>query len=220
MSQTIPVDMIDFESPITIVIIIATLLISWQAFNNSSLFEKFLFNPYAVKHRKEYYRLFSHMLVHTDWIHVGFNMYVFYSFGTFMEQVFKRKYGMQEGSLLFIALYILGGLVATLPAMRKHVDNYGYNAVGASGAVSAVIMAFMVMFPTMQIRMFFAIPMPAYVGVLIFFGLEHYLQRKGRTNIAHDAHIYGALFGILFIFILDSHALVNFVQSVRTSIFG
>jgi membrane associated rhomboid family serine protease len=211
---------------ISMVIIVATVVVSWQCFSNSTLFSKLLFNPYSVKHQREYYRILSHMLVHADWTHLLFNLFTFYSFGTFMEKVFTSErmfndffpelsfWGYSSGQLFFVLLYVLGGAVATLPSLRKHGDNYGYNAVGASGAVSAVMMAFMILFPTFEISFFLFIPMPAWIGALVFLGLEHYLSRNQRSNIAHDAHIWGALFGILFVAALQPRFIGMFVEKV------
>jgi membrane associated rhomboid family serine protease len=205
-------------TPVTTIILIATGLISWQAFNNSGLYEKMMYNPYRVKHEKQYYRLLSHTLIHADFFHLLLNMFVFYSFGRIMETYLSVKYGTGNGSLLFLVLYAAGALTATLPALRKHSDNYGYNAVGASGAVSAVMMAYMILFPLSEIGFFF-IPMKAFIGVVVFFAFEHFMNRSGKTNIAHDAHIWGALFGIMFIFFLQPQSLVAFFTSIRSYLF-
>lgn len=203
------------ETPITLIICIATGLVSWRAFENTSLLQKLLHHPYSVKHKREYYRLVSHALVHSGGLHLFFNLFVFYSFGRAIEMIFKIKYGEGTGSLLFIALYVLGVVVAAAPSMRKHADDYSYSAVGASGGVSAVLMAFMIMNPTAQIAFFFFIPMPAFLAVFVFFILERLMEKSGRTNIAHDAHIWGALFGIAFITLLDVNYLVDFIRQVR-----
>ena len=210
----------DFAAPLTLIITAATAIISYQAFNNYSLFQKLLFNPWSVKNRNEYYRVLSHTLVHSDFTHLAFNMITFYSFGSFLEQYFYKLWGQQNGMILFLVLYVGGTIVASLPALRKHSDDSSYNAVGASGAVSAIMMAFMIMFPMAQLRFFFLIPMPAYIGALVFFAMEHFLQKKGGTNIAHDAHIYGALAGILFVVLLDIDYLVRFFTQIRESWFG
>lgn len=202
------------EAPITLIIIATTAFVSWRAFDNSALFEKLLNNPYTIKHQKQYYRLFSHALIHADWMHLILNVYVFYSFGMVMESVFKSLWGNAQGSVYFLALYIGGALVAALPSQRKHGDNFGYNSVGASGAVSAVLMSYMVLFPTQQVLFFFAIPMPSFVAVLIFFGLEYFMNRSGKTGIAHDAHIWGAIFGIIFLLVVKPAAIINFFVQV------
>lgn len=220
-----------FSFSIAWIIIIATVVVSWQAFEKSWLFEKLLLNPYSVRHRKEYYRVLSHTLIHADWTHLLFNMFTMYSFGTFMEKVFTNEalfqaffpdfifWGEKTGQGLFLLLYLLGAIAATIPSILKHSNNFGYNAVGASGAVSAVMMAFMIMFPNFQVSFFMLIPLPAWVGALIFLGVEHYLNRKQRgSNIAHDAHIWGALFGIAFVTFLNPKFLSNFVEQVKMGI--
>jgi membrane associated rhomboid family serine protease len=201
------------STPLTFIILAATVLVSWRAFEQSGLFEKLLHSPYKVKHQKQYYRLLSHMLVHADGIHLALNMFVFYSFGRVMESIFTMNWGSTIGGAMFIALYVLGGAAATLPSMRKHADNYGYNSVGASGAVSALLMAYMVLFPLNEIAFFF-IPMPAFIGVFVFFLLEHFMKRNVRSNIAHDAHIWGALFGIVFIAIAVPNSIPRFISQV------
>jgi membrane associated rhomboid family serine protease len=204
------------STPLTFIILAATVFVSWRAFEQSALFEKLLHSPYRVKHQKQYYRLFTHMLVHADGIHLALNMFVFYSFGRVMESIFTLNWGSMQGGLMFIALYVLGGVAATLPSMRKHGDNYGYNSVGASGAVSALLMAYMILFPLNEIAFFF-IPMPAFIGVFVFFLLEHFMKRNVRSNIAHDAHIWGALFGILFIAVLVPQSIPRFITQVLST---
>lgn len=203
------------ESPITFIILLSTGIVSWRALEQPTLFQKLLQHPYSVKHNKEYYRLFSHMLVHSGLGHLFLNLFVFYSFGSLVEQTFLMHYGVLLGSIVFLALYILGGLAATIPSMRKHADDYGYSAVGASGAVSAVLMAFMIMYPTVEILFFFIIPMPGFIAVFVFFLLERMMQKRLKTNIAHDAHIWGALFGVVFVALLDINYLVEFVNQVK-----
>ena len=204
------------STPLTFIILAATILVSWRAFEQSALFEKLLHSPYRVKHQRQYYRLFSHMLVHADGIHLALNMFVFYSFGRVMERIFTLNWGSTTGGALFLALYILGGAAATLPSMRKHGDNYGYNSVGASGAVSALLMAYMILFPLNEIAFFF-IPMPAFIGVFVFFLLEHFMKRNVRSNIAHDAHIWGALFGIVFIAVTVPNSIPRFITQVMSA---
>jgi membrane associated rhomboid family serine protease len=204
------------STPLTFIILAATILVSWRAFEQSAIFEKLLHSPYRVKHQKQYYRVFSHMLVHADGIHLALNMFVFYSFGRVLESIFTLNWGNVTGGLLFIALYALGGAAATLPSLRKHSDNYGYNSVGASGGVSALLMAYMILFPLNEIAFFF-IPMPAFIGVFVFFLLEHFMKRNVRSNIAHDAHIWGALFGIAFIAVVVPNSIPRFISQVITA---
>jgi membrane associated rhomboid family serine protease len=132
-----------------------------------------------------------------------------------METIFTINWGTLKGGALFLALYVLGGVAATLPSMRKHSDNYGYNSVGASGAVSSLLMAYMILFPLHEIAFFF-IPMPAFIGVFVFFLLEHFMKRNVRSNIAHDAHIWGALFGIVFVAVVVPNSIPRFLSQVMS----
>lgn len=206
------------SSPVTMLLLAITVFVSWSAFNRSELFEKLLHNPYRIKHNKEYYRILSHALIHADFLHLAFNMYALYAFGKYLEIYFRLHWGVTLGSLLFLLLYVVGAAVATFPSIKKHADNYGYNSVGASGAVSAVLICYMVLNPTAQILLLF-IPMPAFIAVFVFFIFEHLMSRSGKTNIAHDAHIWGALSGITFLFLFHPQALVNFISAVRNMIF-
>lgn len=202
-------------APITLIILVVTGFISWRAMENYDLLGKLAQHPYSVKHKKEYYRLFSHMLVHAGFGHLLLNMFVFYSFGSIVEVSLQHQYGFAQGSSFYLILYVVGGLAATLPSMKKHADDYGYRAVGASGAVSSVMMAFMIMYPTAEIAFFFILPMPAFLGVFVFFLLEHFMQKSAKTNIAHDAHIWGAVFGVVFITLLDKDYLLRFILQVQ-----
>jgi membrane associated rhomboid family serine protease len=199
---------------VTYIIIALTVFVSWQAFENSTLFGKLLNNPYQVKHNHQYYRILSHTLVHADYLHLGFNMFALYSFGRFTEQYFTQSYGIVKGEIAYILLYVCGAVVASLPSLRKHGDNFGYNSVGASGAVSAVMMAAMIIMPVMKVYFFFAIGMPAYIAILVFFAFEHYMNRSGKTNIAHDAHIWGAIFGLIFVICLDFEVILRAIALI------
>jgi membrane associated rhomboid family serine protease len=197
---------------LTWIILLATLIVSYRGFQDSSLFSKLAGNPYRIKQNKEYYRLFSHMLLHSDWIHLALNMFVFYSFGGILEMYFAGIFG-DISPLAFLFLYAGGGAAGMLPLIRKYGDSPYFTCVGASGAVSAILMAYMFAFPLHEI-LFLFIPMPAFLGVIVFFLIERLMQRYGRAAIAHEAHIGGAIFGILFVIISHPAALPNFVSQV------
>jgi membrane associated rhomboid family serine protease len=220
------------DAPLTLAIIAITILVSYLAWENPSLFNRLALTPYSVKYNKEYDRMIGHTMVHADWMHLGFNMYTFYSFGQVMEVVMVNPAILQSyhpqmhvwspmaGKVYFLIIYFLGGVIAALPAIWKHSDHIGYRSVGASGAVSAVMMAFMLLFPQMEVGFFMIIPMPAWIGALVFLGLEHYFSKKGSGLIAHDAHIWGAIGGIVMMGVLDWHFYIDFVKAVSSSIRG
>ncbi len=202
---------------ITLIIVIVTALISIGANSNPDLYSKLLFNPYQVVHRKEWYRIFTHGFIHDNQniFHLIFNMYVLYSFGQVTEQIFNGVLG-SLGVFYYLILYFGGMLAATIPALIKHKDNYLYNSVGASGAVSAVlfsVIAFMPFSGGIGI-LFIPISLPPIVFGILYLVYEFYMQKRGGTNIAHDAHIWGSVFGFLFTLIFVPKAFVNFLAEL------
>ena len=213
----------NMQFSITLIIVAITVLASMFAFSNRTKLQEWMMNPYAVIQHKDYKRLFTHGLIHGDYMHLFFNMFVLYQFGTHVEKVFTNEskfnvvfgmsnwWGESMGISLFLMLYIGAILAATIPSIVKHKDNPGYNSLGASGAVSAILIVFILIQPTAQLAFFFFIPMPAWVAGILFFVFEAYMNRKGGTGIAHDAHIYGAIYGLLFMTIVQPSVWTWFV---------
>ena len=197
---------------ITEIIVILTCLISWQALNNRDLSDRFLFIPYAVKYRNEYHRILSHVLIHADFSHLAFNMISLFYLGGYLEMEFMNAYG-SVGMYYFIILYVSGGIAATLLPYYKHSDNSMYRSLGASGAVSAVVFATILWEPQLELMlMFIPIPIKAYVLGPIYLAIEYYSMRRGASGIAHDAHLGGALFGILFVLLIDANKGIEFLN--------
>ena len=187
-----------------LVIIIITGLISYNAFSNVDLKNRWMYSPYLCKNDKEYYRIFSHLFIHADFSHLLFNMLSLYFLGNFLIQNFMLTYGLWVGQIHFLVLYFLGGLFATLIPYFRNQDNPSYMALGASGAVSAVIFGAIMWDPFMKLQLLFIpIPIPAYVFGPLYMAYEIYSDRRGNTGVAHDAHIGGAIFGVLYILIIN-----------------
>lgn len=174
-----------------------------QGFSSADFAHKLSFSPYLAKHHNEQYRFFTHMFVHADWPHLIFNMISAYFLGIHIESDLIVTYGPVNGSLHFIAIYLAGGLVATLWPYVRNQDNDRYFSLGASGAVSAVIFAYIMWNPAHDLYLFLRIPIPAYIFGPLYLAIEYYAFRRGKTNIAHDAHIGGAIFGIIYILIIN-----------------
>jgi membrane associated rhomboid family serine protease len=148
--------------------------------------------------------MIGHMFIHSDLMHLAFNMMSLYFLGSFLEKELMYTYGDTKGEVHFLVLYILGGLFATLIPYIRHQDNPSYRAIGASGAVSAVIFAAILWNPKMELMiMFLPIPIPAYIFGPLYIAFEYWADRRGGTGIAHDAHIGGALFGVLYVIIIN-----------------
>ena len=178
--------------PITLIIIAITAIVSFSGFSNAQLIDKLILWPPAVSRKKEYYRLASYGLIHADLQHLLFNMLTLFFFGRVMEQVYTALLGP-----LGFALFYVGGLVVSiLPTYLRNQDNSRYRSLGASGAVSAVLFAFILLQPWAKIIVF-VVPMPAILYAILYVVYTVYMERQGTGNINHSAHLWGAAYGIL-----------------------
>ncbi len=194
---------------ITILIIAITAIVSIIAFGNHQLFRRMAFNAYDIKHFKNSYRFLSYALVHADWIHLLVNMMVLFSFGRVVETYYAFYFGT-KGYLYFILLYVGAAALSTLPSYGKHKDDYSYTAVGASGAVSAVLFASIVFFPLGKITIFpIPIGIPAILFGPLFLAYSAYMSKKNIDNVGHDVHFWGAVFGFVFTIVLKPALLTN-----------
>ena len=154
--------------------------------------------------------MITHAFVHADWMHLAFNMFVLYEFGRVVN---GELAGL--GWMGFPALYLAGIVAGAIPALQKHKHNPSYASLGASGAVSAVLLAFIVLHPTHTLLLFFVIPMPAVLAGVLFFWYESRMQQRGRTRIAHDAHLGGALVGVAWVVLFVPSAIPRFIQALQ-----
>lgn len=199
---------------ITNLLIALTVISSFLAFNNQVLFSNCVFNPYIIEKRKQYYRFITAGFIHADWMHLLFNMYALYLFGSNVEIAFKEIF-QQLGTVLYIALYFSALIMSAMFSFYKHKENPNYNAIGASGAVSAVLFVSIILFPSQRL-MIFPIPffIPSYILGPLYLWYSYYMGRKGMDNIGHDAHFFGAVWGVLFIVLLWKDALSHFIWQV------
>ena len=199
---------------ITNLLIALTVISSFLAFNNQVLFSNCVFNPYIIEKRKQYYRFITAGFIHADWMHLLFNMYALYLFGSNVEIAFKEIF-QQLGTVLYIALYFSALIMSAMFSFYKHKEYPNYNAIGASGAVSAVLFVSIILFPSQRL-MIFPIPffIPSYILGPLYLWYSYYMGRKGMDNIGHDAHFFGAVWGVLFIVLLWKDALSHFIRQV------
>ena len=204
---------------LTILLILITVVISFSAWNKPQLMDRLIFNPYLIKNKNQYYRFISSGFIHLDQGHLIFNMMTFYFFGRNVEFIFQGLFGEFTGNLLFIALYFLGIIASDLPTFFKHKDNYLYNALGASGGVSSVLFCSIIFQPLNKICLFFAICMPGFILGILYLIYSYYSGKKSQDNINHDAHLWGALFGILFAILIKPEVINHFLQEITSYIF-
>ncbi|WP_152266630.1 rhomboid family intramembrane serine protease [Agriterribacter humi] len=210
---------------ITLIILILTCIISIIAFNNQKLLDDLIFYPPAVTERKQYYRFITCGFIHANVPHLAFNMYSFWIFGEYVEILFMTVFG-PIGRWYYLLMYISSLVVCLLPTYFKNKTNYHYRSLGASGAVSAVIFAFIFLNPLQGIGLIFLpreFMIPGFIFGFLYIILSSYLDRKGGGNINHSAHIWGAVYGILFLIIAaflfaDNNLLSAFMESVKSYI--
>ncbi|MBS1638603.1 MAG: rhomboid family intramembrane serine protease [Bacteroidetes bacterium] len=184
---------------ITLIIIIATCIISISAFSREKIIDDLIFDPPAITYRNQWYRFFTCGFIHADYMHLGFNMYSFYMFGDAIEYFFGKIFG-ESGRAFFLILYISSLFFCLIPTYLANKNNYHYRSLGASGAVSAIVFAYIFLAPTTKLQLLFLpIPFPAFLFGIIYLIISAYLSKKGTSNINHSAHFWGAIYGIVFL---------------------
>ena len=200
---------------LTLVIIALTCAVSLVAMRNPRMMEALILWPPAVTRGHQYYRLLSYGFIHADFQHLLFNMITLYFFGQVMEQF----YNAEMGRFGFAVFYVLGIIAAILPTYLKNRDNAEYRSLGASGAVSAVLFAFILFQPWTTIYVF-VLPVPAIVYALIYVVYSIYSSRRGGSNINHSAHLWGAAYGVVFTLALEPRVFAVFIDGLSHPHFG
>ncbi|HEY0178778.1 MAG TPA: rhomboid family intramembrane serine protease [Dokdonella sp.] len=187
----------------------ATCVVSFAGFSNPRLIDRLILWPPAITRGKEYWRLASCGLIHADGSHLLFNMLTLYFFGVQME----RFYTHYIGALGYVLFYVGALVVSSLPSYLQHKNDSRYRSLGASGAVSAVLFAFILLAPWTRIVVF-VIPMPAVIYAVLYLAYTIYMDRQRVDNVNHSAHLWGAAYGVLFTILLEPRALGAFLQQV------
>jgi len=186
-----------------------TVLVSWRAFSDQRLLQRLILWPPGIERQRQYDRLLTHGFIHADSMHLLFNMVTLYFFGSAIERMFIPSIG-RPGFLLF---YLSAIVVAILPTYLRHRHDAHYRSLGASGGVSAVLFATILVSPWSIIYVFF-IPMPAVVFGLTYLGYSIWMDHRGGDNINHSAHLWGAGYGMLFIVLMEPKVAARFLQQV------
>jgi membrane associated rhomboid family serine protease len=141
-------------------------------------------------------------------------------FGDYVEQYFNMIFG-SLGSTLYILLYVSSLIICLIPTYLNHFKQYNYNSLGASGAVSAIVFAGIFLQPTLQIG-FFIIPpiIPGFIFGPIYLGITAYLSKNGQSGINHSAHLWGSIYGVVFLIITsyfmgNYNVLAAFMEQIR-----
>lgn len=205
------------EISLNLIVVAVTCLVSWLAFNNPRLAERLILWPPAIDRGKQYDRLLTHGFIHADWMHLAFNMITLWSFGRAMERFFADYIG----AIGYVLFYLSAIVVAILPTYMRHRHDPGYRSLGASGGVSAVLFAYILLDPWSGIYLFLIpIPIPAFLFAALYVGYSIWMDKRGGDNVNHSAHLYGAAYGVMFTLIMEPRVAAAFVQRLANPTWG
>ena len=200
---------------VTLIIILITALVSILCFTGKVGANALVFNAYQVWHGRQWYRMLSYGVVHAGWGHLIFNMLTLYFFGPVVEGYFSSAFGSGTGLVLYAVLYVSAIAVSTVGDLVKYRDDWNYNAVGASGAVSAILFASILFEPKMGIYIFMIpIPVPGYIFAPLYLAYCWYMAKRNMDNIGHTAHFWGAVYGLAFPLICQPSIFTHFLSQL------
>jgi len=203
----------------TYLLIAITAAITITAFRREEWFSKLQFNAYQIYHRKEIYRLLTHGFLHANWMHLIVNMIVLFFFGpqveVYLKQILPENIPYLS-RLVYLLFYFTAIIVSSLMSLYKQKDNAWYNAVGASGAVSAVLFFFIFFRPWEMLYFYGIIPIPGIIMGILYLVYSYYMSKKGEDNINHDAHYIGAVFGFIFPLFIDVKLIFFFINQLKS----
>lgn len=203
------------ELTLTTIIIGITAITSILAFNRYEMLDRWMFMPYRIKKRGQWDRFLLSGFIHKDYMHLLFNMFTFYFFGGVVEMFLRYTFGGLTGGILFVVFYLLGIIISDIPTYKKYREDSHYRALGASGGTAATVFASIVIMPLSDICLFAIICLPGFILGVLFLIYSYVKGQKGEDNINHDAHLYGAIFGIIFILILSPSSAGMFVEQIK-----
>ena len=197
----------------TLLIIIVTVIISLLGFSKGELTSKLIFDPYAIKHHNEWWRFITGGLLHADFFHLFINMFVLYSFGQAVEYYYGMAFG-SKATIMYLTLYISGIFAANVSTYYKQQNNALYRSLGASGAVSAIVFTTILFNPYSKIYLYGIIGLPGILMGVAYLIYTYYMSKKDADHINHDAHLYGAVYGILFTIVFKPTLLLFFMKQL------
>jgi membrane associated rhomboid family serine protease len=184
-----------------------------MAFQNTELMDKLQFNAAKIVQQREYHRLISHAFIHANWQHLIVNMLVLFFFGKPLFNYLSYFFG-NKATAYYLILYFGGILASNIWSLIKHKNNYYYNAVGASGAVSAVLFAYIFFDPLQKLLLFFIVPIPGILFAAGYLIYSYQMSKRKDDNVAHDAHFLGAVFGFIFPILLKPGLFDQFIDKL------
>ena len=199
----------------TIIFIAITVLISFAAFNNDTIYNKLILYPRAMHDNPaEYYRLITSGFIHNDWNHLIFNMITFYFIAPSVEFLMAM---IGKPSEMFVLLYLSAIVISSLPSFVKNRNNSYYRSLGASGGVAAILFFTIYYSPWSLIRiLFIPIGIPSIIFGGLYLAYEAYMSKRGAGNVNHDAHFIGSIYGLLFALVVDPSHGMSFINAIMS----
>lgn len=197
---------------LTNIIVAITCIISFAFMQNRQAKSILLFHPFTIKNHKQWYRFITSGFIHADLMHLGINMFVLWSFGNAIENIFYPHFLGEFTSLKFLVLYIGGIVVASTPSYIRHQNNANYAALGASGGVSAVVFAVILFAPWQNLYLYGVIPIPQILAGAAYIIYSWYKDKNASDNIGHLAHLSGAIWGFVITGLMNTDLFVRFMQ--------
>lgn len=195
------------DTPVAFFVLCLTIAASVVAMFVPSFGETAIFHPYSVARGKRIHTLITGNLIHGGFAHLAFNMLSYYFFAFPLERV--------VGSERFLMIYIGSMIVADIPSLIAHRNHRHYRTLGASGAVSGIIFSMILFFPTMKMALLLVpVPIPAYLFGPLYLVYSYFAARSAGDNINHDAHVWGALGGLLSTLVVMPQSLNIFLQTM------
>lgn len=204
---------------ITLILVVLTAAISIYAWSNPTFLDKWIFSPFLIAKSHEYYRFLTSGFLHADWMHLIFNMFAFFSFGQLVQNGFESIFA--EGALWrYLVLYLGGIIVSDIPTYFRHRRDADYRSLGASGGVASVIFSGILFQPIGGIRIFpIPVPIPGFIFGFLYLGYSYYMGRRSGDNINHDAHFYGAMYGVVLTISFIPQIGPYFIEQIQKYLF-